>query len=50
VTDAVTRRAVEAGAWTYLGVFNDNEVARRLYEELGFVTLGGPSPDLLLRA
>jgi ribosomal protein S18 acetylase RimI-like enzyme len=42
--------AVEAGSrWTYLGVFDDNLVARRMYEDLGFVVLGGPSPDLLLR-
>jgi ribosomal protein S18 acetylase RimI-like enzyme len=38
-----------ASRWTYLGVFDDNVVARRLYEELGFVMLGGPAPDLLLR-
>ena len=42
--------ALEAGSrWTYLGVFDDNLVARRMYEGLGFVALGGPSPDLLLR-
>ncbi|MFL5751678.1 MAG: GNAT family N-acetyltransferase [Chloroflexota bacterium] len=35
--------------WTYLGVFHDNLVARRMYEGLGFVMLGGPAPDLLLR-
>ena len=50
VTEAVTRDAVNAGDWTYLGVFSDNVVARRLYEGLGFITLGGPAPDLLLRA
>ena len=42
--------AVAAGSrWTYLGVFDDNLVARRMYEGLGFVQLGGPAPDLLLR-
>jgi ribosomal protein S18 acetylase RimI-like enzyme len=42
--------AVAAGSrWTYLGVFDENVVARRMYEDLGFVALGGPSPDLLLR-
>jgi GNAT superfamily N-acetyltransferase len=48
-TDAVSRDAIEDGSRiTYLGVFTDNEVARRLYEGLGFRDLGGPSPDLLL--
>jgi ribosomal protein S18 acetylase RimI-like enzyme len=47
---AAVHDAVEAGSrWTYLGVFDDNLVARRMYEDLGFVVLGGPSPDLLLR-
>ena len=42
--------ALEAGSrWTYLGVFDDNLVARRMYDDLGFVMLGGPAPDLLLR-
>ena len=42
--------AIAAGSrWTYLGVFDDNLVARRMYEALGFVLLGGPAPDLLLR-
>jgi ribosomal protein S18 acetylase RimI-like enzyme len=42
--------AVAAGSrWTYLGVFDENLVARRMYEGLGFVALGGPAPDLLLR-
>lgn len=42
--------AVAAGSrWTYLGVFDDNLVARRMYEDLGFTVLGGPAPDLLLR-
>jgi ribosomal protein S18 acetylase RimI-like enzyme len=49
-TAAALRDAVDAGSrWTYLGVFDDNVVARRMYEDLGFVMLGGPAPDLLLR-
>jgi ribosomal protein S18 acetylase RimI-like enzyme len=39
----------EASRWTYLGVFEENTVARTMYETLGFVAVGGPSPDLLLR-
>jgi ribosomal protein S18 acetylase RimI-like enzyme len=51
VTEAVTRDAVAAGSrWTYLGVFHDNAVAQRMYEGLGFRSIGGPSPDLLLRS
>jgi ribosomal protein S18 acetylase RimI-like enzyme len=50
VSDAVLRDALDAGSrWTYLGVFADNGVARRMYEGLGFVPIGGPAPDLLLR-
>jgi len=50
VTVSAVREALAAGSdWTYLGVFSDNAVARRLYENLGFVAVGGPSPDLLLR-
>jgi ribosomal protein S18 acetylase RimI-like enzyme len=50
VSAEVTRDAIAAGSrWTYLGVFDDNLVARRMYEDLGYVVLGGPSPDLLLR-
>ena len=49
-TEVALQDAVEAGSrWTYLGVFDDNLVARRMYESLGFVVLGGPAPDLLLR-
>jgi ribosomal protein S18 acetylase RimI-like enzyme len=45
-----TRDALAAGSrWTYLGVFDENLVARRMYEGLGYVVLGGPAPDLLLR-
>jgi ribosomal protein S18 acetylase RimI-like enzyme len=49
-TEIAMQDAVAAGSrWTYLGVFDDNLVARRMYEALGFVVLGGPAPDLLLR-
>jgi ribosomal protein S18 acetylase RimI-like enzyme len=49
-TAAVTADSVAAGCrWTYLGVFAGNDVAIRLYERLGFVRLGPPAPDLLLR-
>jgi ribosomal protein S18 acetylase RimI-like enzyme len=30
-------------------VFDENETAKRLYEGLGFTSLGGASPDLILR-
>jgi ribosomal protein S18 acetylase RimI-like enzyme len=50
VSDTVLRDALDAGSrWTYLGVFADNPVARGMYESLGFVPIGGPSPDLLFR-
>jgi ribosomal protein S18 acetylase RimI-like enzyme len=39
----------EGSRWTYLGVFEENTVARSMYESLGFAGLGGPAPDLLLR-
>jgi GNAT superfamily N-acetyltransferase len=49
-TAAVTADSVTEGCrWTYLGVFAGNDVAIRLYERLGFVRLGPPAPDLLLR-
>jgi ribosomal protein S18 acetylase RimI-like enzyme len=49
-TEVALIDAVAAGSrWTYLGVFDDNLVAKRMYESLGFVVLGGPAPDLLLR-
>jgi len=49
-TEVAIQDAIDAGSrWTYLGVFDDNLVARRMYESLGFVVLGGPAPDLLLR-
>ena len=47
---AVADAQAAGSRWTYLGVFEDNIVARRLYESLGFVAIGGVSPDLLLRA
>lgn len=50
VSEILLRDAIDAGSrWTYLGVFADNGVARAMYEGLGFVPLGGPGPDLLLR-
>lgn len=50
VTESAVREALAAGSrWTYLGVFTDNAPAKRLYEAIGFVPVGGPSPDLLLR-
>lgn len=50
VSQVVLRDAIDAGSrWTYLGVFAENDVARRMYERLGFVPLGGPGPDLLLK-
>ena len=50
VTAIAAADALEAGSrWTYLGVFEDNVVARRLYGDLGFAPIGGLAPDLLLR-
>jgi GNAT superfamily N-acetyltransferase len=50
VTAIVAADAIAVGSeWTYLGVFAENETAIRLYEGLGFTSLGGPSPDLILR-
>jgi ribosomal protein S18 acetylase RimI-like enzyme len=39
----------ESGPLIHLSVEADNEAARRLYEGLGFVAVGDPAPDLLLR-
>ena len=51
VTKLVVADALAAGSrWTYLGVFEDNTVARSLYGSLGFLPIGGVAPDLLLRA
>lgn len=42
--------SVAAGCrWTYLGVFSENRPAIALYERLGFVAVGAPAPDLVLR-
>ncbi|HEY7524337.1 MAG TPA: N-acetyltransferase [Candidatus Limnocylindrales bacterium] len=50
VTAFVTADGVTSGSrWVYLGVFEDNEPAFRLYEGLGFEVVGAPSPDLVLR-
>lgn len=46
---AVADALADDSRWTYLGVFEDNAVARGLYRSLGFVQVGGPAPDLLLR-
>jgi len=49
VTAIATADALASGSrWTYLGVFEDNDVARRLYASLGYAALGGVAPDLLL--
>jgi len=50
VTSLVVADALAAGSrWVHLGVFEENTVARRLYESLGFDPVGGIAPDLLLR-
>jgi ribosomal protein S18 acetylase RimI-like enzyme len=50
VTAVAASDGVAAGSrWVYLGVFQDNDAAIRLYEGLGFDTVGPPSPDLVLR-
>lgn len=49
VTAAASADALAAGSeWTYLGVFNENQVARRVYHDVGFAQVGDPCPDLLL--
>jgi ribosomal protein S18 acetylase RimI-like enzyme len=49
VTLSASADALAAGSdYTYLGVFADNDVARRLYERSGYSMLGAPCPDLLL--
>ena len=51
VTSLAAQESIAAGSGlTYLGVFAENDVAQRLYARLGFVPIGGPAPDLLLRA
>lgn len=50
VTAAAASDGVSAGSrWVYLGVFQDNDTALRLYERLGFRVVGPPAPDLVLR-
>jgi GNAT superfamily N-acetyltransferase len=50
VTILAAKESLAAGCgFTYLGVFAENDVAQRLYARLGFVPIGGPAPDLLLR-
>jgi ribosomal protein S18 acetylase RimI-like enzyme len=46
---AVADALADRSRWTYLGVFEENAVARGLYASLGFVPIGGVAPDLLLR-
>lgn len=49
VTATATLDAVQEGsAWTYLGVFNENGVAQRVYRDVGYVQVGDSRPDLLL--
>jgi ribosomal protein S18 acetylase RimI-like enzyme len=49
-TALVLTDATEAGsAIVHLSVELDNDVGRRLYEALGFVIVGEPAPDMLLR-
>jgi ribosomal protein S18 acetylase RimI-like enzyme len=50
VTALTTHDGLAAGSrWIYLGVFQDNELARRLYQSLGFTVVGPAAPDLILR-
>jgi ribosomal protein S18 acetylase RimI-like enzyme len=46
---ALADAVADGSRWTYLGVFEENTVARTLYGSLGFVAIGGVAPDLLLR-
>jgi len=48
-SQAVADSLADGSRWTYLGVFEENTAARRMYEGLGFAVVGGPAPDLLLR-
>jgi ribosomal protein S18 acetylase RimI-like enzyme len=49
ITLALARESMAAGAnLVYLGVYADNEAAIRLYDRLGFSTLGPRSADMLL--
>jgi ribosomal protein S18 acetylase RimI-like enzyme len=50
VTAAAAADAADAGSrWTYLGVWEGNDPAVRMYRRLGFEPVGDPVPDLLLR-
>lgn len=50
VTAAATADAARTGSrWVYLGVWEGNDPATRLYATLGFEPVGTPVPDLLLR-
>lgn len=50
VTSLIVADSLAAGSrWTYLGVFEDNDVAQRLYRSIGFDPIGEAGPDLLLR-
>ncbi len=46
---AVADALADRSRWVYLGVFEENHVARRLYDSIGFDPVGGVNPDLLLR-
>jgi ribosomal protein S18 acetylase RimI-like enzyme len=46
---AVADALADESRWTYLGVFEENTIARDMYGSLGFVAIGGVAPDLLLR-
>lgn len=49
-TQVAVEDALAAGSrWVYLGVFEENDVAQRMYQTLGFERVGGVGPDLLLR-
>ncbi len=49
VTASAMADAEVAGSdWIHLGVFEDNEPARTLYERLGFRVSGDPGPDMVL--
>jgi ribosomal protein S18 acetylase RimI-like enzyme len=49
-TATASAAGLRAGSrWVYLGVFVENAPARRLYESLGFQTVGNAAPDLFLR-